>query len=329
MNPRSKILALSALVLTITIFFARECLAQAAIVRGIVVEERTSDPLFGANVVLENESGLSVRTTSDSQGVFSFSEVMPGRYSLGVSFIGFELWADTINVSLGGDLFYRVEMMTSETAMREIIIETVRSDNDRFVPGLAPIEPGDLARIPMPDVTYDLAGYLQSIPGFVSTGDRGGQLYVRGGTPTQNLVLLDGIPLFQPFHIVGFYSAVPADIISYGDVYAGGFGAQYGGRISSVIDITTRNASKKRVEAAGSIAPFLSSIQLALPVVENDVSLLLSVRESVIERIAPDLLGQELPFRFGDIFGSCRRAGPRTNHTSSGRCDRSEEPCHR
>jgi len=277
--------------------------AQRGSVRGVVVDGETGDLLFGATVSLDDLGGQVRRVTSGSQGLFSFSRVNPGRYALSVSFVGFETWADTVDVTFADDTYVRIEMAAQATEMKEIVVETVRNDPGRFVAGMATIQPSDLARIPMPDVTYDLAGYLQSLPGFVSAGDRGGQLFVRGGTPTQNLVLLDGIPLYQPFHIVGFYSAVPAEIISYTDVYAGGFGAQYGGRISSVIDITTRNANKRRFQAAGSVAPFLSGLRVELPVAEDDVSLLLSIRESVIERVAPDLLGRELPFQFGDLFG--------------------------
>ncbi|NNF04538.1 MAG: hypothetical protein HKN17_08730, partial [Rhodothermales bacterium] len=111
-----------------------------------------------------------------------------------------------------------------------------------------------------------------------------------------------GMPIYQPFHIVGFYSAFPADIISFTDVYAGGFGARYGGRISSVIDINTRNGSKEQVRASASIAPFLSGVQVEFPVVKGESSLMLSVRESIIDRVSNPLLGEELPFRFGDRF---------------------------
>ncbi|MFB3131383.1 MAG: hypothetical protein ACE10K_02555, partial [Rhodothermales bacterium] len=114
--------------------------------------------------------------------------------------------------------------------------------------------------------------------------------------------MIDGIPVFQPFHIVGFYSAFPADIIAYADVHAGGYGARYGGRISSVINVVARNGNKQRVVGAASLAPFLGTLRVEFPVLPERVSILASVRESVIERLAPDVLGQDLPYRFGDRF---------------------------
>lgn len=290
------------ILITVALFFAGEAFAQRASVRGLVKDAETGDLLVGATVMLDDFEGERRGTATTRDGFFAFNRILSGRYVLYVSYVGFGTWSDTLQVGLGEDVFIEINLALSDSEMHEIVVESVRAEVGRFIAGLETIHPSDLARVPMPDVTYDLAGYLLTLPGFVSTGDRGGQLFVRGGTPTQNLVLLDGIPIYQPFHIVGFYSAFPAEIISYTDVYAGGFGAQYGGRISSVIDIATKNGNKKRIQASGSIAPFLSGFRIEVPVVENDVSLLVSFRESVIERLAPELLGEELPFRFGDLF---------------------------
>ena len=140
------------------------------------------------------------------------------------------------------------------------------------------------------------------LPGVVSTGDRGGQLFIRGGEPTQNEVLLDGIPLYQPFHVLGFYSAFPNEILSNADVYAGGYPAQFGGRLSSVIDIGTRNGNKQRFAGSASVAPFVSALQLEGPLLKRKVSALASARLSVIEQGAANFVDQDLPFNFGDVF---------------------------
>ena len=87
--------------------------------------------------------------------------------------------------------------------------------------GLQTVRAAGIRRIPAPDAGGDLASWLQSLPGVVALGDRGGQLFVRGGTPAQNLVLVDGLPVWQPFHIVGFFSAFPHDLVSTGDFMRG------------------------------------------------------------------------------------------------------------
>ena len=93
----------------------------------------------------------------------------------------------------------------------------------------------------------DLAQYLQVLTGVIFSGDQGGQLYIRGGTPIQNKVLMDGMVIYNPFHSIGLYSVFDADIIRGADIYTGGFNAEYGDRISSIMDITTRDGNKKRI----------------------------------------------------------------------------------
>ena len=188
--------------------------------------------------------------------------------------------------------------------MDEVVVEADRVRQPAAITaGLQSVSPQDIELIPAPDVSADLVNYITALPGVVSTGDRGGKLFVRGGEPTQNLVQLDGMLLYQPFHIIGFYSAFPADIVRNADIYAGGFGARFGGRLSSVVDISTRNGNKRRVKAAATVAPFVSSARIEGPIVRDRVSVMLSARQSVIDQGASKLIDQNLPFRFGDQFG--------------------------
>jgi len=293
---RSLVLVISSLIVLSAV--ARQSSAQA--IEGRVVDADTRSSLPGATVVLFSGPIQLTGQITDADGAYRFSGLNISTYILETSFIGYKTRRDTLSLPLNGE--FDILLAPSHTLLEELIVETQRIDDGTFVAGLETIRPGDLNRVPMPDVSYDLAGYLLTLPGMVSTGDRGGQLFVRGGTPTQNLVLIDGMRVFQPFHIVGFYSAFPADIVSFADVYAGGFSARYGGRISSVIDIRTRNGSKSSIRGSASVAPFLTGLQIELPVAKNRASLLLSARESIIDRMAPQVLGQELPFQFGDRF---------------------------
>ena len=93
----------------------------------------------------------------------------------------------------------------------------------------------------------------------------------------QNLALIDGIPIYQPFHLIAFYSAFPSDIIQVANIYAGGFGARFGGRLSSVLDIATRNGNKRRFEGSLSVAPFVSGLLIEGPLLPGTISLLAQV----------------------------------------------------
>ena len=109
------------------------------------------------------------------------------------------------------------------------------------------IEPKEIAKIPTMGGTPDLAQYLQVLPGVIFSGDQGGQLYIRGGPPIQNKVLYDGMVVYNPFHSIGLFSVFDVDILKNVNVYTGGFSAEYGGRISSIMDITTIDGNRKRL----------------------------------------------------------------------------------
>lgn len=282
---------------------AQQAPAQSASVRGKVTERETGNPLVGAHVSVESARGELTGMITDPSGFFVIGTLAPGRYVLRVSFVGYSSFSDTLELDPGEDLHRQVVLEVARSGMRELVVEgDLGGSTRKGVSGLTSIRPSDLARIPMPDVNTDLAGYMLTMPGVVTAGDRGGQLYVRGGTPTQNLVLIDGIPVYQPFHIIGFFSAFPGDIIGRADVYAGGFGAKFGGRLSSVIDVAARNGNKQRYTGSASVAPFLTSVRLEGPISPGKVSFLGSARQSVIQEVAPDLISRQLPYRFGDQF---------------------------
>ncbi|MFV1981671.1 MAG: TonB-dependent receptor plug domain-containing protein, partial [Rhodothermia bacterium] len=169
--------------------------------------------------------------------------------------------------------------------------------------GLQSVTPEEIESIPVPGVSPDLAAYLTQLPGVVTSGDRGGALFIRGGAPTENGVYLDGMLLYQPFHILGFYSAFPADLVNRADVYAGGFGAEFGGRISSIIDISARNGVKRGVRGSASISPFMATGRLEGAIVPGRLSFLGSIRESLVEEVGADIIDEPLPYKFGDAFG--------------------------
>ena len=280
-----------------------DVLAQSSTVRGFVTSRADGQPLPGVNVVLIDAGENLFGAATDSDGFYAI-RVSPGTYQIRATFIGFETFADTIQVAAGQILARNIAMVEVQTELDEVVVETQRETAGaaNISAGLQTVRPSDVELVPAPDISADLVNYLTVLPGVVSTGDRGGQLFVRGGEPTQNLVLLDGIPIYQPFHIVGFFSAFPSEIITTADVYAGGFGVRYGGRLSSVIDIAARPGNKRRFAGAVTAAPFVSSLRLEGPLYPGHVSVLASVRESVIKHGAAKIIDEPLPFSFGDAF---------------------------
>ncbi len=283
---------------TLVVFQAQ---ARQGEVRGFVTDASSEQTLQGATVVLQIDGSLVLGTATDGDGFFSFRRVSTGTYTLQVSFVGFETYTGSVSLRNGGTIERLIALDPSRSPIDEVVVEAeIDTGVTTVTAGLESLIPRQIERVPIPGVSGDLAGYLQTMPGVVVQGDRGGQFFVRGGAVDQNLALLDGLPVYMPFHVLSFYSAFPQEVVDRADVYTGGFGARYGGRVSSVIDVKARNGNKQDLAGSISVAPFLSTVQIDGPLVRNRISFLLSARQSLIEEIVPELFGQALPYRFGD-----------------------------
>jgi len=300
--PGQRLLTLFACLAAITLIHS-DASGQSATIRGFVSDRYDGQTLQGVNVYVEQDGRLVAGTATDVNGFYVISGLNPGSYRLMASFIGYIAYADTLEVRAGHVITRNISLVQGDAVLEELVVESERDAGAVAVAaGLQKIQTADIERVPAPGASADLIGYIQTLPGIVSVGDRGGRLFIRGGTSTQNATSIDGIPVYQPFHIVGFYSAFPLEIVQRVDLYSGGYSARYGGWASSIIDVTTRNGNKNRLSGSASLATFMSTAHIEGPLVPGRVSVLASVRESLIERIMPEMLGQRMPYRFGDRF---------------------------
>jgi len=292
--------------------------ASAQTLRGFARDAEDGLALVGVNIALNDGAGGLYGNASNLDGFYTVSRFPAGTYTVTASYLGYRTHIDTLTFAVDEVITYNVELEPQSETLDEVVVEaeSETAGAAAVAAGLQTILPRDIENIPTPDVSGDLVSYIQTIPGVVTSGDQGGQLFIRGGEPTQNLVLLDGMLIYQPFHLIGFYSAFPSDILNSTDVYAGGFGARFGGRISSVIDISARSGSKRRFGGSVSLAPFVSGVLLEGPLARDRVSFLFSGRTSVIEQGASRLVDEELPYSFNDLFGKLHVAVSQ-NHQAS------------
>ncbi|MEL6989386.1 MAG: TonB-dependent receptor plug domain-containing protein, partial [Bacteroidota bacterium] len=181
------------------------------------------------------------------------------------------------------------------------------------------VTPKQIKSLPSAGGAPDIAQYLTVLPGIVSTGDQGGQLYIRGGSPVQNKILLDGMTIYSPFHSLGFFSVFETEIIQSVEVLSGGFNAEYGGRISAIVDLKTRAGNKKRFGGLLGINPFQANVIFEGPISKlkpgkGSTSFILTGKQSFIDQTAeqlysniPDSTG--LPFEFQDFYGKISSFG--------------------
>ena len=281
------------------------------IIRGFVYEKENGEPVLFTNVYLYK---TTLGATTDQNGFFTISKIPAGDYTLMVTYIGFDTLRIPIRVNKN-DLFTKKLYLNKSTfELMEVSVSASKQEKTTETQtSIIKITPKEIMQIPTIGGQPDLAQYLQVLPGVIFSGDQGGQLYIGGGPPIQNKVLLDGMIIYNPFHSIGLFSVFDVDILKNVDVYTGGFNAEYGGRISSVMDITTRDGNKNRFGGKIDVSTFgakgLFEGPIAKAKTENDASasLVLSVKGSYLEQSSKILYTyineNGLPYNYLDIYG--------------------------
>jgi len=284
--------------------------AQNNIIRGFVYDKETGEPIIFTNVYLYK---TSYGAATDENGYFSITRIPDGNYTLMVTFLGYDTLREPVSVK-GNTILNRKIYINKGSYELEGISITAEYTEQRTETrtSVVKITPKQIKQIPTIGGQADLAQYLQVLPGVIFTGDQGGQLYIRGGSPIQNKVTLDGMVIYNAFHSIGLFSVFETDILRTADIYTGGFNAEYGGRISSVMDLTTRDGNKKRFAGKVGASSFGSNLLLEGPLVkqkssgEGSSSFILSFKNSYLEQSSKLLYKyidkDGLPFNYTDLY---------------------------
>jgi hypothetical protein len=287
--------------------------AQQAAILGIVAESGTGRALENVTITLDTGGRTSYRTLTDRNGFYQIPGISAGTYTLRIRRVGYREHEQIITLAAGAQRRVSVRLEQTAVALEAVAVTAEQAAAAIREPERKVVTPTDIRMVPVPGGSGDLVTYVQTLPGVTTTGDRGGQLFVRGGTPADNLVLVDGIPIYRPFHILGFFSVFPQDLVSGADFYPGGFGARYQGRTASVLDVRLREGNPLGFRAMASVSPFLTEA-LAEGSVEG-ATLLASVRRSLVEETSGTLLGATQPLTFESQLLKVT-----TTHRSDDRC---------
>jgi hypothetical protein len=296
-----------------TSFFA---FSQSGNIRGFVYDKESGEPIIFCNVFLE---GTTIGAATDINGMYNISKVQPGDYTLTVTYLGYDTTKVEIKLSSRQLLSQNLLIGESSIKLNEVKISAAREEMKTEVKAAAiKISKQDLEMMPTIGGEPDLAQYMQVVPGVVFTGDQGGQLYIRGGSPIQNKVLLDGMIIYSPFHSIGLFSVFDTDIIRNTDVYTGGFNAEYGGRISSIMDIKTIDGNKKNIGGKLTANTFGTKLFLEGPIgSKENTSFIFSGKTSYLDKSSelfykyPILSFDEkgLPYSYTDLYGKISSKG--------------------
>ena len=215
-------------------------------ISGFIKDSTNGEPIAFSNTTLANPQTKEILkgTASDINGYFIMTNLSKGNYELNVSIIGYELYSDQISII---DENIRINILLKPQALNidEISVSAERSRFEEKVEvSRINITSEEIKMIPA-FVESDIFRSLQLFPSVSSANDFNSALIVRGGSPDENLVLLDGAQIYNPYHVGGIFSTFNADLISDTEFLAGGFPANYGNRLSSVLSITSKEGNSK------------------------------------------------------------------------------------
>lgn len=259
--------------------------AQSYTISGYVEDARTKERLVGATLF---EEGKRIGATTNAHGFYSIT-LPAGTVMLRVSYVGYGV--DTLRLALDRDIRYVFRLEE-----RSVVLGDVEVMEELAKPaGIEQIQLSlaEIRQLPAFLGESDVLKALQLLPGIQSGQEGTTGLYVRGGGPDQNLILLDGVPVYNAAHIFGFVSVFNTDAIQSVSLIKGGFPSRYGGRLSSVIDITMKEGNLQEYAATGSLGLLASRLMVEGPIVKDKSSFAISGRRTYLDVLARPFLNRD------------------------------------
>jgi outer membrane cobalamin receptor len=250
-------------------------------ISGAISDSTSGEKLIGATFYeKENLKG----TTSNLYGFYSLT-LPEGEYEIICSYMGYQSFQRKVLLNKNQELNIKLK---SSINLKEFVISAENSEKQYEINRMSSINV-DLEKVQSLPVLLgevDIIKTIQLLPGVQSGSEGSSGLYVRGGGPDQNLILLDGVPIYNASHLFGFFSVFNADAINSVELIKGGFPARYGGRLSSVLDIRMKEGNMNEFHGAGSIGLISSKFSIEGPIIKDKTSFMVSARRTYIDVLA-------------------------------------------
>jgi hypothetical protein len=262
--------------------------SQNFTISGVITDSRSGETVLGAPVLVKEMPGKGI--TSNEYGFYSLT--MPaGKYTIICNVLGYQK-KDSV-FTLDRNIKYNIRLSTAAEELDEISVTAKREDEQlrSAQAGIEKIDMKDIAKVPVLFGEKDILKTIQLLPGVKSAGEGNSGFYVRGGTSDQNLILLDEAPVYNASHLLGFFSTFNSDAIKDATLYKGGMPAQYGGRLSSVLDIKMNEGNNQTTDVSGGIGLIASRVNVEGPIKKGQSSFLVSARRTyadVFLKLSPD-----------------------------------------
>lgn len=274
--------------------------AQQAAVQGYVRDAATGETLLQANVLVE---GAGRGTATNTSGFYALAGLAPGAYTLAFSYLGYVTARETVTLEPGETRRLDVALRPETAEVGEVVVEAEETLEEERAPGLQQVPIELVERLPSV-FEADLFRSIQLLPGVKSSSDFSSKLYIRGGSPDQTLILLDGTTVYNPTHFFGFFSTFNTEAIKDVRLYKGAYPAIYGGRLGSVVDIYNRDGNRNAREGMVQVGLLASRAGIEGPVRLGGAegSFMVAARRSTLEPLLAflreELQEDAIPERF-------------------------------
>lgn len=270
-------------------------------INGYVKDAKNGEELIGAYLYIKDLK--TIGTSTNAYGFYSIT-IPEGTYIITVQFIGYQ--EKSLIITLNQNIKQDFILSEYSAQLNEVVITSERNDENITINlmGIEKLNVQEIKNIPVIFGEKDILKTIQLLPGVKTAGEGNSGFYVRGGNADQNLILLDEATVYNASHLLGFFSVFNADVIKNVTLYKGGQPAEFGGRLSSVLDIRTKDGSDKKFGIEGGIGLIAARLKIELPIVKDNGSFSINARRSYADlflKLAKDSVMRNRQLYFYDI----------------------------
>ena len=263
------------------LFFSSNVFAQKVTISGYIKDKTTGEELIGATVSIDE---LHVGVSTNVYGFYSLT-IAPGNYTVVYSYIGYTIQKEKINIIKNISL--NVDLSQSNTDIQEVVVsaEAANKNVTSTEMSTTKLDMHEVKSLPVLFGERDVIKTLQLTPGVKPAGEGNSGFYVRGGSTDQNLIILDEAPVYNASHVFGFLSVFNTEAIKDVKLYKGNMPADYGGRLSSVLDIKMKEGNMKEYHGVASIGTIAAKLEVEGPIVKDKGSFMISARRTYFDAL--------------------------------------------
>lgn len=257
------------------------------IISGTITENKSGEYVIGASVMISEYSSqtdnILTGAVTNKYGFYSIPNIKNGKYKIIVTSIGYTRYEKEIEID-DNNISLNIQLDNEDVRLKEVLVEADNKTGMTDKVSQVEVSPQFIQKMPAFGGEVDIFRTLMLLPGVQQASEISSGLYIRGGSPDQNLVLLDEVIVYNPTHLAGFLSSFNSDAVRDVKLIKGAFPAEYGGRLSSVVDLTMKEGTKEKFSGAGAISLISSKLTLEGPINDNS-SFMISGRRMYLDLI--------------------------------------------